>query len=274
MQPAPMSPKAALTDYGRYGPLIESIAKTFLVGSLVLYSVGLIITNLYYLTFGLASYNLIQAQYVLTGYSWLSLTLLGGVLTSSFNYAFTLLPVRRFRNKVYYLLRVVVAPVVVYEVARATFWKRLPSPWLLLQITSIAVLTYMSLGSLLRSIAQYLSTEPHEAGHKFVLRMKLTCLCFLLFMSLGMYAYYVHPHVQNVGGGSLPKAQFQIKNEKRDIIAGMGLKVSAKGMLQPVYLLSTESDSFIVVLSLDSSKLGSKAYRISKDSIDSAVFSE
>jgi hypothetical protein len=269
-----VSPKPPLAEYGRYGPLIESIAKTFLIGSLVLYSVGLIITNLYYLTFGLASYNLVQAQYVLTGYSWLSLTLLGGVLTSSFNYAFSLLSARRLRNEIFYVLRIGVAPIIIYELVRATLWKKLPSPWLLIQITLIAMVTYISIGSLVKSIAQYVSTEPQDVEHKFILRMKLTCLCFLLFMSLAMYAYYIHPHIQNIGGGSLPKAQFQIKNEKRDIITAMGLKVSAKGMLQPVYLLSTDSDSFIVVLSLDSSRPGSKAYRISKDQIDSAIFSE
>src|SRR5712692_8194266 len=63
-------------------PVIEVMAKLFLAGSVFLYSLGLFISNLYFQQFGLTTFSLFKAQYVLVGLLWFLLMVLCLIITA------------------------------------------------------------------------------------------------------------------------------------------------------------------------------------------------
>jgi len=267
-----------ISTFDSFRPLIESVAKLTLAISVLLYSIGLFISNLYFQQFGLTGYSRIRAQYILVGLLWLLLVAVGGIIRVALfdagrtvvrNWKSGTVPrFALFRRVVRDLFSVVAVLFIGVNVFTQLGARSLSTRDYCMIALTVAI-NFLSL-RLLASAIYHNATGSKSPNPRFGDPLVIVSNCGLVLTTLVLYSFVVFPSLdQSLGGGRLHKIELLLKPERSLHLKQLGLDVTKDGRLGPVLLVSESSDGFLVTRS-QSILEPHEAYRVSRDSVEAA----
>jgi hypothetical protein len=264
----------------KFQPLFEAVAKLLLPASGLLYSVGLLVSNVYFQQFGLSTFSLVRAQYVLVGLLWFLLIVLSLIMTAAvFDGVQALVrtwssePVKRpalFRKASWDLFSVGVT-VYVGKSLLALLGIRDLSAWQYSVIVFIIESNFLVLALLASAIFRAVrgAEWPGRSSPVYIVS-----LCGAVLALLGGYSVVVFPYLdQDFGGGRLHKIDLILKPENVTALRKLGLDVSKDGRLGPVLLISEGSEGFLITTSQSVSD-APKAYWIGRNSVEAGRYTK
>ena len=242
---------------------VETVSRCALLGSAALYGIGLLIANFNAQQYGRYSLGLVEAQYVLAGLLWLTLTLLGFAVTRSAlrwmkgHGPWRGRPLKQnVKNALWVvsgwlgLLGLYVQVMSFLGVANA-FWS-----WASLVILGVLVMTNLTLGALFQETWQDMKNRSQPSDSFLVKLWKADSIqiskrVLFFFTALSLYATFVYPQLSAaVGGGKLHEAEIIIRQDRRSLFDGMAeFKMDKAGKLGPVGIVAESDQAFIVTAS-------------------------
>ena len=237
---------------------LEIIWRCALLGSAALYGTGLVIANFNSQLYGLRTLGLVEAQYVLTGGLWLTLTaLVYAVMRSAVRWAKAHGPWRgrSLKQSAAHALWVLagwVGLLGVYSLVINFLGIRVGSLDSAI-ILGILMMTSLALIALVQETWQDMK-ERSQPDDSFLVKFRKAdsiqiakrVLWFLTALSL--YATYAYPRLTPALGGGKPRqAEIIIREDRRSLFDGLaGFKVDKAGRLAPVSVVAETDQSFIV----------------------------
>jgi hypothetical protein len=237
---------------------LEIIWRCALLGSAALYGTGLLIANFNSQLYGLHSLGLVEAQYILVGALWLTLTLLVyAVIRSAVRWAKGHGPWRgrSLKQNAAHALWVLVGWVGllgVYSLVMLFLGIRVASLESAI-VLGILVMTNLTFIAFIQETWRD-ARDRSQPDDSFLVKLRKAdsiqiakCVLFSL-TALSLYATYAYPRLTPALGGGKPRqAEIIIRQDRRSLFDGMAdFKVDKAGMLGPVNVVAETDQSFIV----------------------------
>ncbi len=243
--------------------------------AVALYALGLFISNTYFSRYVAGSFSLLRARYILIGATFavcLSVYMYVSSLTSAYFQPKGRTILWLSRTAVFLLFPIFSAIVNLDRVPTGLRTGTFVDDfyWGVLGLLSLTACSY-GLRKLMRDdgVTNAQGRAPYR--RVFVSPSKASGL-LCAFLGLGMYAYTAFPRQEDkYGGARLKIVALHIRPERRASLAAAGLSITSDGELQPMRLLTTESDT-LILLSPAHPSSREVAYTINKDSVDVVRF--
>src|SRR5208282_7035 len=243
-----MSPEETKTGASQklisWTPLLDAGWKLSLFISIVLYTLGLVISNLHAQRFGRYNLGLDKAEYIIVGLLWVFLAATGLLifvnLRRAYKHASSTAPVANFyvKNLLGGLFIVVVLTPLVAFLFCTTFGAVLEVGYYLdkrnLMLFGVVLATGAAIDTLTRRVVSLakeggLAWKTLGTFHGFFYMVQRG---WYLPMTLIVYALFVFPLIPAAfGGGALQSAEIFIKPEGKQLFEGMKLNVGANGSI-------------------------------------------
>lgn len=266
MNPAePPSPGTAVSHHlVSAAPLFDATWKLGVVLSVVLYGIGLTISNFNAQRFGRTDLELLRAEYVSVGLLWSVLVVFGCAM-----YRFMDLPrlvgffedyppqFPRITNPVKYILRGLLSVIACAGVfSQALFYSGLvlddPYDWTSSKLWIMFGVT-IATGGIVDNIISYgkpfftstifPSSERQKRFDLFYFTLRIS----LLVGMIGFYAFGVFPDLPSaMGGGSMAQAELFVKSDAYAMFVAQHVTPGADGTIGLWEIVSEQSDAFVI----------------------------
>ena len=239
--------------------------------AVVLYALGLFISNTYFSRYVAGSFSLLRDRYILIGATFaicLSVYMYVSSLISAYFQPKGRILLWLSRTAVFFLFPVFSAVVTLDHVPTGSRVGTFVENFIggLLGLLSLTACSY-GLRRLMRDDGVVNAQGRAFYQRVFVSPSKAFGLLWA-FLGLAMYSYTAFPREEDkYGGARLKVVALHIRPERRASLAAAGLSIADDGELQPMRLLAAESDT-LTLLSPAYPSSREVAYTISKDSVD------
>ena len=268
---------------------LETISRCALLGSAALYGIGLLIANFNSQLYGRYGLGFVEAQYVLVGFLWLALTLLGFAVTRSAlrwmkgHGPWRGRPLKQNVTNALWVflgwlgLLCLYTMVINFLGVANAFWS-----WQSLVILSVLIMTNLTLGALFQDTWREMKSRS-QPSDSFLVKLwkadsiQITKRVLFFFTALSLYATFVFPQLSPaVGGGKLHQAEIIIRQDRRSLFDGMAeFKMDKAGKLGPVSIVA-ESDQSLIATAPDKPwwKVGGPSLLLKKDLIELVIYTK